>query len=186
MADRESADDGSERRVTRALHALEEFLQGWQRVLAAAAGVLGGLAAVYAAYVVLFGAGSDGQTTTSAQSSVPSPSRSLSVRCRLDRPPRRGATIQLTYRFASSEDMRVGLGAGLYDDEGNDQSTGYGDRDSVEIPTGTSTATRPVLVPGDLSPGHYELNGEIWPENRVSAAGAEVLQEAACANFAVH
>jgi hypothetical protein len=186
MADPESANDGSGRRATRALRTLEEFLRGWQRVLAAAAGVLGGLAAVYAAYVVLFNAGSDGQTTTSAQTSVPSPSRSLSVRCKLDRPPRQGATIRLTYRFTSSEDMRVGLGAGLYDDEGNDQSTGYGDRDSVEIPTGASSATRRFLVPGDLSPGHYELNGEIWPENRVGAEGAEVLQEATCANFAVH
>lgn len=186
MSDPDSSDDVPKRRITRVLRAVAEFLEGGQRVLAAAAGIVVALATVYA---VLVGAGSDGHTATSAQSSVTPPpvstARSLNVRCRLDRPPRPGTTVQLTYRVTSSEDLRVGLGAGLYDDAGNDHSTGEGDQDSVEIPVGTSNLTRPVLVPRDLARGHYELNGEIWPENRVGAEGAELLREAPCARFVV-
>jgi hypothetical protein len=91
----------------------------------------------------------------------------------------------MTYRITSSEDRWVGLGAGLYDDEGTDHSTGDGDQDSVEVRTGSSSTTRPVLIPKNLPRGHYELNGEIWPENRVGAEGAELLREAPCARFVV-
>jgi hypothetical protein len=92
----------------------------------------------------------------------------------------------MTYDFSSNEKVEVGLGAGLYDGQGADYSDGTGDIDSYLLAAGKSATTRQVDIPGNLQPGTYELDAEIWPPNKVGADGANTLAEGTCALFTVH
>lgn len=96
-----------------------------------------------------------------------------------------GATFQMTYEIHSNEAVAVGLGAALYDNQGTDHSTGYGDIDSTLLPIGQSSESRPVLIPSGLPAGRYEVDAEIWPNNEVGQNGANTLADATCAFFNV-
>lgn len=94
-------------------------------------------------------------------------------------------TFQMTYEVHSNEPVAVGLGAALYDNQGTDHSTGYGDIDSILLPSGQSSKTRPVLIPSNLPAGRYEVDAEIWPSNKVGKNGANTLADATCTFFKV-
>jgi hypothetical protein len=91
----------------------------------------------------------------------------------------------MTYEINSNEPVKAGLGAALYDNQGNDHSTGYGDIDSALIPAGQSNRSRPVQFPSNLPAGRYEMDAEIWPDNEVGKNGANTLADATCAFFKV-
>ena len=99
--------------------------------------------------------------------------------------PRPGMTVTLTYAIQSKQPMQVGLGAGIYDDQRNDSSTGTGDIDSIQLVQGDNTKTRIVPIPKDLPSGTYELTAEVWPPNKIGADGAEILADTPCATFSV-
>jgi hypothetical protein len=121
-----------------------------------------------------------------SRSTVPGPLR-LSLHCTLQDPVvRAGTTVEMTYDFSSNEIAEVGLGVGLYDDQGTDYSDGTGDIDTYLLVAGKSAKTRPVNIPGNLHPGTYELDAEIWPPNKIGADGANTLAEDTCAFFTVH
>jgi hypothetical protein len=124
-------------------------------------------------------------STTPTPTLTPIPTAVIRVKCSISQQLRPGITVQLTYDIESSHGLTVGLGAGLYDNVGTDHSTGYGDLDSVPLAIGKNTETRPVLIPGSLPPGRYELDAEIWPQNKVGTNGANTLAEATCAYFDV-
>lgn len=125
-------------------------------------------------------------TVSQSQSTAPGPLR-LSLHCTLKDPVvQAGTTVEMTYDFSSNEKVQVGLGAGLYDDQGASYSDGIGDIDSYLLAAGKSAKTRLVDIPSNLHPGTYELDAEIWPPNKVGADGANTLTEGTCAFFTVH
>jgi hypothetical protein len=75
------------------------------------------------------------------------------------------------------------LGAGLYDEKGNDHSNGDGDVSSFTLKQGNSSPSRPVTIPAHLPPGKYELDAEIWPANAVGQNGINDLTDATCGYF---
>jgi hypothetical protein len=91
----------------------------------------------------------------------------------------------MTYNMTLNHGDTVGLGAGIYDESGNDHSTGDGDIGSIYLPPGPDTKSRPVPIPGNLPPGTYEIDAEIWPPNEVGQNGANTLADATCAYFSV-
>ncbi len=101
------------------------------------------------------------------------------------RSPHPGVTITMTYDMILSRPDVVGLGAAIYDDSGNDDSTGYGDIDSIQLPQGQVRESRPVPIPGNLPAGNYEIDAEIWPPNEVGQDGANTIADATCAYFTV-
>jgi hypothetical protein len=111
---------------------------------------------------------------------------SINVECILStRSPRPGMTITMTYKLFLNRADKVGLGAAIYDNSGNDDSTGTGDIDSIQLPQGQVSESRPVPIPGDLSPGNYEIDAEIWPANEVGQDGANTIADPTCAYFSV-
>jgi hypothetical protein len=97
----------------------------------------------------------------------------------------RGELVRLTYTIDSSSAVSVGLGAGIYNNQSIDESTGYGDVDSYSLRAGSNTYTRPVPIPSNLKPGLYEIDGEIWPANEVGGPGANTYAGPTCAWFKV-
>jgi len=83
-----------------------------------------------------------------------------------------GMTIIMTYAMTLSQRASVGLGAAIYDSSGNDDSTGYGDIDDIQLPQGQVTESRPVPIPSNLPPGNYEIDAEVWPPNEIGQDGA--------------
>jgi len=172
----------------------------WARVVACGAGIA---IFVISFFPALYG-GSSKQPTSSPPTSAPAtlpvttapqvastPSITpgplhLAVNCALNPAHvHRGITVQLTYEIGLNRPMQAGLGAGLYDNQGNDHSNGYGDIDSVFLPAGNTTKTRPVVIPASLAPGRYELDAEVWPPNKVGANGANTRGSAICSYFRV-
>jgi len=96
-----------------------------------------------------------------------------------------GITTMLTYTIGSNQAATVGLGAGIYNNLGNDESTGYGDVASFPLKAGNNTYSRPVYIPSSLGSGRYEVDGEIWPANEVGAPGANTYAGPTCAWFSV-
>lgn len=92
-------------------------------------------------------------------------------------------TVQLTYHIDSSTPRQVGLGAGLYDEQGNDHSNGDGDVSSATIQQGQSSPSRAVIIPANLPPGKYELDAEIWPPNEIGQNNINELVDATCTYF---
>jgi len=74
----------------------------------------------------------------------------------------------------------VGIGAALYDDHGNDHSNGFGDLDSMALPSGHTSVSRIVEFPKILAAGRYELVAEVWPANKVGAEGFNTLADSPC------
>jgi hypothetical protein len=107
------------------------------------------------------------------------------VGCTISGSLRPGQTIQMTYHFDSSAARPVGLGAGLYDNVGNDHSTGTGDIGNYEMAAGRTTKSRPVPIPAHLPPGRYELDAELWPPNEVGRNGAQTIAAATCGYLTV-
>jgi hypothetical protein len=108
------------------------------------------------------------------------------VKCTLNQTTLRpGITVQLTYEIDTNQPTPAGLGAGLYDNQGKDRSTGYGDINSLSLPAGRSTKSRSVKIPANLAPGKYELDAEVWPANEVGANGANTLADGTCEHFRV-
>lgn len=122
---------------------------------------------------------------TTTQTSTVASTLKITASCSLDKSPRPGVTVELTYHIKASRRARVGLGAGLYDNNGNDHSTGQGDIDSLAIPAGASARTRIVPIPSKLPAGTYELDAEIWPPNQIGADGKDTLTDPHCAYFKV-
>lgn len=105
--------------------------------------------------------------------------------CRLSSTPQPGGQVDLIYTIVANESATVGLGAGIYDPSGNDQSTGTGDLDGYTVHPGTQTVTRPLPIPSGLSSGTYEITGEIWPAGQIGADGVNTIAEATCADMTV-
>jgi hypothetical protein len=128
----------------------------------------------------------------SATSSSPPPSSAspspidISLKCSLNtRSPHPGMTVKMTYNISINQGDVVGLGAGIYDNSGNDHSTGYGDIDSIQLSAGQITESRPVPIPSRLSSGRYEIDAEIWPRNEVGRNEANTIADATCGYFSV-
>jgi hypothetical protein len=80
---------------------------------------------------------------------------------------------------------QVGLGAGVYDEQGNDQSNGDGDVSDTTLQEGQSDPSRPVTIPTGLPAGTYEIDAEIWPANEIGKNGVNDLTDAVCGSFKV-
>ena len=126
-------------------------------------------------------------TSISPTPTPPTPAPSLmTLGCKLsDKKLRAGLTIQLTYQVYSPVARRVGLGAGLYDEQGTDHSNGDGDVSVFTLKQGQSSPSRPVTIPADLPSGKYELDAEIWPANKIGQNGVNDIIDTTCANFNV-
>ena len=96
-----------------------------------------------------------------------------------------GMTVQLTYHVHSLTTRQVGLGAGLYDDQGNDHSNGDGDVDNTTLPQGQSSPSRPVVIPANLPAGKYEITAEIWPANEIGQDNVNDIIDTTCTHFSV-
>lgn len=81
----------------------------------------------------------------------------------------RGQKIKLTYEIYAPTPVHAGLGAGLYDNAGNDHTNGTGDRDDVPLTVGRQNVTRQIEIPRDLTGGRYEITAEVWPANRIGS-----------------
>jgi len=129
---------------------------------------------------------------SSASPTPPSPSPSeklnISVACKIPPGVHSGEQITATYTITSNQEVKVGLGAGVYDSGGTDHSTGTGDQDGYQLRAGTQKVTRIIALPAGLSADQYEIDAEIWPDGRIGANGANganVLAEATCGTFSV-
>lgn len=105
----------------------------------------------------------------------------ISVTCEAPPRIRPGELIGLTYSIDATAAVDVGLGAGLYDEQGTDHSTGTGDVDNLPVAAGFKRVSRPFKVPADLKPGSYELTAEVWPANKIGDEGVETLADSHCA-----
>jgi hypothetical protein len=124
--------------------------------------------------------------TPSLSLSSPPTSPDLNLRCSLNtRSLHSGITVTMTYNVILNRADMVGLGAAIYDNSGNDHSTGYGDVDSIQLPSGQSKNSRPLPIPSNLPPGRYEIDAEIWPPDEVGQNGANTIADAPCAYFTV-
>lgn len=123
-----------------------------------------------------------GPPTNTATAAVSSMTLSCSLSQQRLRP---GMTVQLTYHVDSPVIRQAGLGAGLYDAQGNDDSNGDGDVDSIALHQGWNSLSRPVTIPANLQPGQYELDAEIWPANEIGQNGVNDLIDATCTYFKV-
>lgn len=126
-------------------------------------------------------------TSISPTPTLPTPAASvMTLACRLNgKKLEPGVTVQLTYKAYSPVTRQVGLGAGLYDEQGNDHSNGDGDVSVFTLKQGQSNPSRPVTIPTNLPPGKYELDAEIWPANKIGQNGVNDIIDATCANFDV-
>lgn len=124
-------------------------------------------------------------TPSSSLSSTPA-SPDLNLHCSLNtRALHPGITVTMTYNATLNQADVVGLGAAIYDNSGNDQSTGYGDVDRIQLPSGQSRNSRPLPIPSNLPSGRYEIDAEIWPPSEVGQNGANTIADARCAYFTV-
>jgi hypothetical protein len=111
---------------------------------------------------------------------------SMMLTCNLSQKQLRpGMIVQLTYHVNSPVARQVGLGAGLYDEQGTDHSNGDGDVSSITLQQGWNSPSRSVTIPTDLPPGQYELDAEIWPANEIGQNGVNDLVDATCTYFNV-
>jgi hypothetical protein len=94
-------------------------------------------------------------------------------------------TVQLTYHIGAPSTRQVGLGAGLYDEQGTDRSNGDGDVSDVTLQQGQSSPSRPVAIPANLPAGKYELDAEIWPPNEIGKNHVNDFIDAPCTYFRV-
>jgi len=134
-----------------------------------------------------------GAASTSVPSSSPSASSSstsapldLKLQCSLNTQSLRpGITVIMTYHITLNQEDAVGLGAAIYDNSGNDHSTGRGDINTIILPPGQLTKSRRVPIPSNLSSGRYEIDAEVWPPNEVGKNGVNTVTGATCAHFSV-
>jgi len=159
--------------------------RGIIRLLVLVAGVLAALAAVLAGGQQLLQVFIHDSTTTTSSSSTSGTTTTtekatLTVTCSAHGRPVPGETITLTYNIDTNERMQVGLGAGLYDENRNDQSTGFGDVDQLQLPAGQTSGSRLVEIPNGLPSGRYELTLELWPPNEIGKQGVETFADPTC------
>ncbi|MFJ9828528.1 hypothetical protein ACIRSU_29775 [Streptomyces sp. NPDC101160] len=111
-----------------------------------------------------------------------SPPGGMTVTCRVLESPQnvqRGQTIELTYEIYAPTSVHVGLGAGLYDNAGNDHTNGAGDRDDISLTAGRQNVmTRKMEIPRDLTAGRYEIAAEVWPAHHIGSG--ETLADHSC------
>lgn len=105
----------------------------------------------------------------------------VTVECRAPSRLPPGKLVRLAYDIKAQAAIDVGLGAGFYDENGEDYSRGTGDRDTLRLERGHTRVTRPFVVPLDLPAGIYELDAEIWPANKIGDDGVETLADNPCA-----
>lgn len=181
-------------------------LTQFQRLLAAAGGVIGALAVVVGAVIGLLHI--DGGTHSSSATKQPSPpdhpvsvrsapvtsttvpvpsSQALviSVACQLPSGLHEGDQTTATYTITSNQSIKVGLGAGVYGSDRNDYSNGDGDIDGQQLIIGSQPVARGIHLPSGLPVGRYEIVAEIWPNGKIGMNGVEVLAEATCGYFSV-
>jgi hypothetical protein len=126
------------------------------------------------------------RTTPPTPSPTTPPAPTLQLVCALEpASPKPGQQATVTYTITSNTTRNVGLGAGIYDDEGDDSSTGTGDIDSFPVEVGKQTTTRILPVPRSLKPGTYEITAELWPPNAIGADGTDTLVDSTCATITV-
>lgn len=77
------------------------------------------------------------------------------------------STFSMTYDILSPSVQQVALGAALYDSTGADQADGTGDENVVSLAVGHTSNTRSVLIPASITPGSYEVDGEVWPASQI-------------------
>jgi hypothetical protein len=77
------------------------------------------------------------------------------------------------------------LGAGVYDENRHDHSTGLGDIDDLALAAGPIHRTREVEIPDDLPRGRYELSIELWPPNQIGDDAVDTLADTPCESFNV-
>lgn len=115
-----------------------------------------------------------------------SASPNLNLRCSLNtRALHLAMMVTMSYNVTLNRADTVGLGAAIYDNSGNDHSTGYGDVDSIQLTSGQTNKSRPLPIPSNLPSGRYEIDAEIWPPNEVGQNGANTIADALCAYFTV-
>lgn len=186
-------------------------LTDFQRLLAALAAVLAAFAVVIGAAIGIVdqiggktttsqststrpSLGPDGSPSSGASTISPpmlsptamastSSALNISVTCALPGQPHEGQTTTATYTITSNQSVKVGIGAGVYDSQGNDQSNGDGDIDAYQLVAGTQTVTRDLVLPSSLAAGRYEIDAEIWPANEIGADGVDTLADAVCGSF---
>jgi hypothetical protein len=93
--------------------------------------------------------------------------------------------VQPTYHVDSPITRQVGLNVGLYDAQGNDDSNGDGDVDSIALHQGWNSLSRLAAIPANLQPGQYKLDAEIWPANEIGQNGVNDLIDPTCTYFKV-
>ncbi|MFB7452686.1 hypothetical protein [Streptomyces sp. NPDC056194] len=110
-----------------------------------------------------------------------SPAGEMTVTCKvLDdlQNVQRGRRIELTYEIYTPTPVHAGLGAGLYDNAGNDHANSTGDRDDVSLTAGRQNVIRQIEIPRHLTGGRYEIAAEVWPANQVGSG--ETLADDSC------
>jgi hypothetical protein len=70
---------------------------------------------------------------------------------------RSGAQVTLRYSIIPPSARAVDLGVALYDDCGEDMSTGVGDLDNQRLAVEKQSVERPVVIPAGLVQGRYEV-----------------------------
>jgi hypothetical protein len=118
-------------------------------------------------------------------SSPPTLKLNISVVCRIPPGLHEGQRVTAVYKITSNQAVKVGLGVGVYDSGGIDQSDGTGDTDGYQLTAGTHMVTHVLELPSGLSADQYEIVAEIWPNGKIGATGADVLAEATCGFFKV-
>jgi hypothetical protein len=96
-----------------------------------------------------------------------------------------GAQVTLKAVILAGRARVVDLGAGLYDEDGEDSSTGFGDLDSYQLVSGGQEPERLLEIPASLKPGRYEVVAELWNARDKGVNGKEAIGEATCATFTV-
>jgi hypothetical protein len=115
-----------------------------------------------------------------------SPGHPITLNCSLSTGRIRvGMTLKLTYHVYLPAAREVGLGVGLYDEQGNDSSNGDGDVGSIALQPGLNSPSRLVTIPASLPAGKYELDAEVWPPNEIGQNGVNDLVDTQCATFVV-
>lgn len=108
----------------------------------------------------------------------------VTVDCRLQPArPRPGQVAILTYAIEAVRDGTVALGAGVYDEAGEDQSEGTGDQDRYVARHGRHLVSRPMVVPAGLRAGRFEIVAELWPPDDIGQGDS--IAEANCAVITV-
>ncbi|WP_433081339.1 hypothetical protein ACQP1P_45810 [Dactylosporangium sp. CA-052675] len=119
--------------------------------------------------------------TPASPSAFPTPGQgvSIAVTCALITQPGDDRNFRVSVNIVSRQPATVGVGVSLYDDSGEDLSTGAGDIDSLNIGAGETPLLLQPRAPQILR-RRVEVRVELWPPNKIGQEGARLLGEAVC------